>query len=412
MPLIILLTFIIVFKANADKLRNRYFDKTLADVEVVLTNEDFQRARRQRRQSDDNFVEHMPPIDDTAMYNQSRFEGDIVNPGLLRSILKNGTDDETVFTSGLQHNAVRYPYLKWSGATIPYTVSQQYLLYGRDQIVQAIDEYSSKTCIKFRPKTIGDMEYIHIFPDDGCYSLVGKVGGKQPVSLGDGCMSRTDRDEYVNVIWENIDQNLRDQFDKYSQNMIDFLGTKYDYGSVMHYGPYAFSKNGRPTIQPKQKGKTIGQRLGFSQNDLYKINKLYACPNTPSMPPADDSAQSSGSPVAASASLSANAGGTPERTAHFWRVLAIASPSSPERSCLSIVRKLVENVMIIVAIPHNAMICNRCANVGPQVASVISLYSNDICKLIVPTHVETVDKQFGIENAINYRIMVQKKNHN
>lgn len=70
-----------------------------------------------------------------------------------------------------------------------------------------------------------------------------------------------------------------DQFDKYSLAMIDTLGTQYDYGSVMHYGPLAFSKNGMPTIQPKQTGAQIGQRIGFSATDLYKINKLYACPN-------------------------------------------------------------------------------------------------------------------------------------
>ena len=72
--------------------------------------------------------------------------------------------------------------------------------------------------------------------------------------------------------------------------MIDHLGTKYDYGSVMHYAPTAFSKvrfynffqnfvqNGKPTIEPKDKNVEIGQRVGFSVNDLYKINKLYNCP--------------------------------------------------------------------------------------------------------------------------------------
>lgn len=86
-------------------------------------------------------------------------------------------------------------------------------------------------------------------------------GGKQPVSLGDGCIqkgiiihelmhavgffheqSRADRDEYVKINWANVEAGLQDQFDKYSLNMIDHLGTKYDYGSVMHYAPTAFSK--------------------------------------------------------------------------------------------------------------------------------------------------------------------------
>lgn len=60
--------------------------------------------------------------------------------------------------------------------------------------------------------------------------------------------------------------------------MIDHLGTEYDYGSVMHYASTAFSKNGKATIEPKKRGAQIGQRTGFSENDIYKINKLYKCP--------------------------------------------------------------------------------------------------------------------------------------
>lgn len=59
--------------------------------------------------------------------------------------------------------------------------------------------------------------------------------------------------------------------------MIDHLDTSYDYGSVMHYASTAFSKNGKPTIEPKKKGVDIGQRTGFSETDIYKINKLYKC---------------------------------------------------------------------------------------------------------------------------------------
>uniref|UniRef100_A0A915MY79 Metalloendopeptidase n=1 Tax=Meloidogyne javanica TaxID=6303 RepID=A0A915MY79_MELJA len=73
--------------------------------------------------------------------------------------------------------------------------------------------------------------------------------------------------------------------------MIDYLGAKYDYSSVMHYGPLAFSKNGKPTIEPKEKSVTIGQRLGFSPTDLYKVNKLYNCPNSNTNPQQQQTSQ-------------------------------------------------------------------------------------------------------------------------
>uniref|UniRef100_A0A914EE62 Metalloendopeptidase n=1 Tax=Acrobeloides nanus TaxID=290746 RepID=A0A914EE62_9BILA len=232
------------------------------------------------------------------MYHKNRFEGDIINPGLTSRSVKSfvaETDPNPI--PGIMRNAVRQTYLMWTDARIPYTISSQYSSFSRSKIAEAIEEYRRLTCIDFAPKSAADQDYIHIVPDDGCYSLVGRVGGKQPVSLGDGCIqkgiiihelmhavgffheqSRADRDDYVIIHWENVETGLQDQFDKYSLSMIDHLGTKYDYGSVMHYAPTAFSKNGKATIEPRKKGAEIGQRVGFSETDLYKVNKLYKCP--------------------------------------------------------------------------------------------------------------------------------------
>lgn len=54
----------------------------------------------------------------------------------------------------------------------------------------------------------------------------------------------------------------------------------YDYASVMHYGAFDFAKDRRkPTIVTLQKDAEIGQREGFSEKDLLKINFLYNCNN-------------------------------------------------------------------------------------------------------------------------------------
>ena len=108
--------------------------------------------------------------------SRDRFEGDIVT---LVNPKANAVPEDSVNTNGqgiILHNAVRQNYLKWADARIPYTVSTQYTSFGRSRIAAAIQEYNEKTCIRFEPKTNKDTDYIHILPDDGCYSMVGNAG--------------------------------------------------------------------------------------------------------------------------------------------------------------------------------------------------------------------------------------------
>lgn len=46
----------------------------------------------------------------------------------------------------------------------------------------------------------------------------------------------------------------------------------------MHYDAYAFSRNGRPTIEPLDSSiplNSLGQRSDFSTGDLKHVNTLY-----------------------------------------------------------------------------------------------------------------------------------------
>ena len=74
---------------------------------------------------------------------------------------------------------------------------------------------------------------------------------------------------------------MRFNFQKKSSSSINSYGIGYDYGSVMHYGEYAFSRyRGRKTIESKPRGKQLGQRYGLSAKDKQQVRKLYNCDGT------------------------------------------------------------------------------------------------------------------------------------
>ncbi|WKY01886.1 hypothetical protein Q1695_015695 [Nippostrongylus brasiliensis] len=257
-------------------------DTSKPEFETVLSEEDFRSFT-----SRDITKLGIKVKDDPTMGN--KMEGDIAVENLKKFVAD---------SNRLGRNAIRQAYRRWPNKEIPYSLSNQYGSYARSVIAKAMQEYHDKTCVRFVPRDPArHVDYIFIHPDDGCYSLVGKTGGRQPLSLDSGCIqvgtivhelmhavgffheqSRQDRDDYIEIVWRNVQNGADDQFEKYNMNVIDHLNEPYDYSSIMHYGPYAFSGSGKKTILPRKGGaERMGQRVAFSEGDVRKINKLYQC---------------------------------------------------------------------------------------------------------------------------------------
>jgi len=240
------------------------------------------------------FVDEQDPIFiHDPLEKAGLFEGDIANVTM---------DDLRKLRSGAySKNAIRELWKKWPDATIPYIISSQFNTYERSVIAKAMKNYREKTCIRFIPRT-SETAHIHIMKGSGCSSSIGRTGSRQTVSLGTGCVytgivmhelmhaagfwheqSRADRDDYITINWSNIRKGMEYNFLKYDLRKIDHLGAKYDTCSVMHYGAYAFAKrSGVPTIIAKKPGKCkLGQRNGFSDTDIRKLNTLYQCRGFP-----------------------------------------------------------------------------------------------------------------------------------
>nr|XP_027238660.1 zinc metalloproteinase nas-13-like [Penaeus vannamei] len=219
------------------------------------------------------------------------FQGDIMLPSEdhLLQIIQGSPD--------AQGSAARNPALRWPGALIPYVISASFSRAERAAIGGAMGEYHTKTCLRFVPRQPQHRDYVHILKGEGCSSAVGRAGGLQVVSLGQGCVhhgvivhefmhaagfwheqSRYDRDKHVVINWKNIIGDMKYNFGKKTNRLTSDLGLDYDYASVMHYGPRAFAVDASlPTIIPRVAGVEIGQRRGFSQLDVKSLNILYRC---------------------------------------------------------------------------------------------------------------------------------------
>lgn len=62
---------------------------------------------------------------------------------------------------------------------------------------------------------------------------------------------RPDRDEYVNIIWENVETDKEHNFRRLNPWQWITFDVPYNIYSIMHYSSNALSKNGRPTIYSK-----------------------------------------------------------------------------------------------------------------------------------------------------------------
>ncbi|XP_065173105.1 zinc metalloproteinase nas-8-like [Atheta coriaria] len=244
------------------------------------------------------------PLGSPSRETGRRLEGfdpaadDAVNPEELGEYF----EGDILFPNG--RNGLIAEVSHWKDGIIPYEIRGSFNQRELGLISDAMDAYKHYTCLRFRPRASTDVDYVVLEnANTGCWSSVGRVGGKQVVNLQTpGCFSqvgtpihelmhaagfmheqnRFERDDNVDIVWSNIQAGRNNNFQKIDEKTISGYGVPYDFNSVMHYSEKAFSKNGQATIIARRKPDGVikmGQRAGFSKGDVMKLRRMYQCPN-------------------------------------------------------------------------------------------------------------------------------------
>lgn len=89
--------------------------------------------------------------------------------------------------------------------------------------------------------------------------------------------SATERDQYIQIHWENIREGAEHNFNRLEDDEISNFGIEYDIKSVMHYGAYQASGNGQPTITTWDGSTDIGTdgSTGMTWLDQQRVNAMY-----------------------------------------------------------------------------------------------------------------------------------------
>ncbi|XP_055643679.1 hatching enzyme 1.2-like [Toxorhynchites rutilus septentrionalis] len=201
---------------------------------------------------------------------------------------------------------IRQEAARWPEATVPYKIVGNFSLFEKMTLKSAMDQYHSKTCVRFVEYTNQPYFITISNGDTGCYSYVGfhannlyhQVNLQTPY-----CMyrvgtpvhellhalgafhefSRPDRDDWISINRSALlpeyqtDQFFENNFVVLPSDQVLTYNIAYDYGSVMHYSRYAgaASPNSPVMINKKPWFGDFGSETGLKQSDITMVNAMY-----------------------------------------------------------------------------------------------------------------------------------------
>ncbi|XP_058455591.1 astacin-like [Malaya genurostris] len=195
---------------------------------------------------------------------------------------------------------------RWPKGIVPYKIVGNFTIQQRALIMSAMNQYHTKTCVRFVPFT-NQQYYVSIGNSDtGCYSYVGyhadnnyhQINLQTPYcteyvgtpvhemlhALGAFHeFTRPDRDDWLNINRSALlpeyqtDEFFNTNFGILSAANVEMYNIKYNYGSVMHYSKWAGAASLDYPVMMNKKAwfGDFGSNAGLKQSDIEMVLDMY-----------------------------------------------------------------------------------------------------------------------------------------
>ncbi len=166
----------------------------------------------------------------------------------------------------------------WYQGVMPIAFSSNVSQTRRNEFFKYCEEMGEFADVQCVPRRSFDSDYVYVQITNASYcgsSYLGKFGGKQPLKIR--CWrkrtiqhelmhaygishehNREDRDDHLTLLWDNMSSSAKNSYKKIKFSQMSHRLNIYDIDSIMHYGSYSGSANGKPVFYVTARGPVAG----------------------------------------------------------------------------------------------------------------------------------------------------------